>query len=90
MILDDPRTELTDCTNCGTSDWDCLDGINRVNGRHCCGMCGLAPVHAGTAPISHRQADLEQEIVSAAVSGDAEALREALGVEPAEAEESDA
>jgi hypothetical protein len=49
--FDDPRTEETDCIHCGMSDWDCLDGINRVHGRHCCGMCGLTPAHeAGPLP----------------------------------------
>lgn len=44
------------------------------------------PVENGAGYLNRRT----QEIVSAAVSGDVEALREALGVEPAEAEDSDA
>lgn len=33
------------CLHCGTTGWDCLDGLNRADGQHCCGRCPMIGGH---------------------------------------------
>lgn len=38
------------CLHCGTTGWDCLDGLNRPDGQHCCGTCPMISGHKRPSP----------------------------------------